>query len=126
MTTAANTTDPVAGGSIFAPLRHGVFPRVWFASLGTSFGGLIQPSKTITGGGPLAGMTFNQNGAPVPLTFKLPTPGLVRRLVIDSATKPTIRRSYISAMAPATSESNRIGVKEAVWTRATRSARPDS
>jgi MFS family permease len=42
VTTAANTTDPVAGGSIFAPLRHGVFPRVWFASLGTSFGGLIQ------------------------------------------------------------------------------------
>ncbi len=28
--------------TIFAPLRHGVFPRVWVASLGTSFGALIQ------------------------------------------------------------------------------------
>jgi glycogen operon protein len=35
--------------------------------------------------GRLEAVALLMNGAPVPLTFKLPTPGLVRRLVIDSA-----------------------------------------
>lgn len=28
--------------SVFEPLQHGVFPRIWLASLGSSFGALIQ------------------------------------------------------------------------------------
>jgi glycogen operon protein len=35
--------------------------------------------------GRLEAVALLMNGAPVPLVFKLPTPGLVRRLVIDSA-----------------------------------------
>jgi MFS family permease len=42
----ASGTEITAPGapaeSIFAPLRHGVFPRIWAASLGTNFGSLIQ------------------------------------------------------------------------------------
>ena len=43
MASVANTITPEEpADSIFAPLGHGVFPRVWTASLGTSFGSLIQ------------------------------------------------------------------------------------
>ena len=43
MATLTDTQAETPGGdSILEPLKHGVFPRIWLASLGTSFGALIQ------------------------------------------------------------------------------------
>src|SRR5215470_3914315 len=40
---AANSSaQKKATQSIFEPLQHGVFQRIWLASLGSSFGALIQ------------------------------------------------------------------------------------